>query len=75
MAAEADCLAIGYFERFGPTRVSTDPDLKGVTAGLDRHLDRLMPVDRSDAAAVDGDLESPASQLNAYALPLQHERC
>lgn len=43
--------------------------------GLDRHLDCLTPVDRWDAGAVDGDLEPSTSQLDAYALPFQHERC
>jgi hypothetical protein len=74
VAAEVDGLAVGHLEGFGTACVPAGPDLEGVTPGLNGHLDRLMPVDRSDAAAVERYLESPASQFNACALPLHHHR-
>jgi hypothetical protein len=42
---------------------------------LERPFDRFVPLDRSDAVAVDEDLKSTSPELNAGTLPRQPERC
>jgi hypothetical protein len=64
VAAELGDLAIVGLEGLDPAGVPAPADLQGVTAGVDRRIDRLVPLDRPDALAVDQDVERAAAQLD-----------
>jgi hypothetical protein len=75
VAAETDDFAVGHVEGEVSARVATDPQPQGVVPWLERRLDRLTPLNRADAVAVDRDLELTAPKLDADTLPRQPERC
>jgi hypothetical protein len=73
MAAETDRFVVGDVERLGSTGVSAGLEPDGVPTRLERQLDRPMPFDRADTAAVDGNLEWAAPEFNAGAFALELE--
>jgi hypothetical protein len=70
-ASVGDGLALCCLEGSSSTRVSATADLKSMTSGLDRDLDRFVHFDGPDALTVDHDIVGSSTDLRSDCLMRQ----
>jgi hypothetical protein len=76
MATEANSFAIGHLKSVISARVPVLPYTNSVMPWIERHLEGLVVFGRAGGTAVDHDLETAPSELNAEAGFVGHpERC